>query len=163
VAELAVEDLVAPLVVIDIRAKAAESADAQVTPDDIKAWTDANGDLPAGACVAMLSGWGQHVATDKFRNVGADGKTMHFPGFHIEAAKQLLETSTKAIAVDTLSLDFGASPDFIVHNTWLPTGRYGIEGVANLDKVPAKGATIVVGAPKVRGGSGGPARIFALA
>jgi kynurenine formamidase len=162
VAELPVEDLVAPLVVIDIRAKAAESADAQVTPDDIKAWTSANGDLPEGAIVAMLSGWGDHVTTDKFRNVGADGKTMHFPGFHIEAAKQLLETSTKAIAVDTLSLDFGASPDFIVHNTWLPSGRYGIEGVANLDKVPAKGATIVVGAPKVRGGTGGPARIFAL-
>ena len=54
-------------------------------------------------------GWGDHVTTDKFRNIGADGKTMHFPGFHIEAAKQLLETSTKAIAVDTLSLDFGAS------------------------------------------------------
>jgi kynurenine formamidase len=162
VAELAVEDLVAPLVVIDIRAKAAESADAQVTPDDIKAWTDANGDLPDGAIVAMLSGWDANVTTDKFRNVGDDGKTMHFPGFHIEAAQKLLETSTKAIAVDTLSLDFGASPDFIVHNTWLPAGRYGIEGIANLENVPAKGATIVVGAPKIRGGTGGPARIFAM-
>lgn len=162
VAELAVEDLVAPLVVIDIRAKATDSPDAQVTPDDIKAWTSANGELPEGAVVAMLSGWGAHVGSDKFRNVGADGKTMHFPGFHVEAAKQLLETSTKAIAVDTLSLDFGASPDFIVHNTWLPAGRYGIEGVANLEKLPVKGATIVVGAPKVRGGTGGPARVFAL-
>lgn len=162
VAELPVEDLIAPLVVIDIRAKAADDADAQVTPDDIKAWTSANGELPEGAVVAMLSGWGAHVASDKFRNVGADGKTMHFPGFHVEAAKQLLETSTKAIAVDTLSLDFGPSPDFIVHNTWLPSGRYGIEGVANLEKLPAKGATIVVGAPKVRGGTGGPARVFAL-
>lgn len=162
VAELPVEDLVAPLVVIDIRAKAAENADAQLTPDDIKAWTSANGDLPEGAIVAMLSGWGEHVETDKFRNVGDDGKTMHFPGFHVEAVQQLLETSTKAIAVDTLSLDFGQSPDFIVHNTWLPAGRYGIEGVANLDKVPAKGATIVVGAPKIRGATGGPARIFAL-
>lgn len=162
VAELAVEDLVAPLVVIDIRAKATDNPDAQVTPDDVKAWTSANGELPEGAVVAMLSGWGAHVGSDKFRNVGADGKTMHFPGFHVEAAKQLLETSTKAIAVDTLSLDFGASPDFIVHNTWLPAGRYGIEGVANLEKLPITGATIVVGAPKVRGGTGGPARVFAL-
>lgn len=162
VAELAVEDLIAPLVVVDIRAKAAESADAQVTPDDLKAWTAANGDLPEGAVVAMLSGWSAHLGTDKFRNAGADGKTLHFPGFHVEAAKQLLETSTRAIAVDTLSLDFGASPDFIVHNTWLPTGRYGIEGIANLDRLPAKGATIIVGAPKVRGGTGGPARVFAL-
>lgn len=162
VGELAVEDLVAPLSVIDIRAKADANADAELTPDDIKAWTDKNGPLPEGGIVAMLSGWGQHVESDKYRNLGADGKTMHFPGFHLEAVKQLLETSTKAIAVDTLSLDFGASPDFIVHKTWLPSGRYGIEGVANLDRLPAKGATIVVGAPKIAKGSGGPARVIAL-
>lgn len=163
VAELPVEDLVGPLVVVDIRAKAADNADAQLTPDDIKAWTSANGDLPEGAVVALLSGWGAHVTTDKFRNVGADGKTLHFPGFHVETAHLLLEKPTiKAIAVDTLSLDHGPSPDFAVHNTWLPAGRYGIEGLANLDRLPAKGATIVVGAPKIRGGTGGPARIIAL-
>jgi kynurenine formamidase len=163
VAELPVEDLIAPLVVVDIRAKAEKDPDAQVTPDDIQAWIAANGDLPEGAVVAMLSGWGAHVATEKFRNVGDDGKTLHFPGFHLEAAQFLIEQpSVKAIAVDTLSLDHGPSPDFIVHKTWLPTGRYGIEAVANLDRLPAKGATIVVGAPKVRGGTGGPARIFAM-
>jgi len=161
VAELALEDLVAPLVVIDIKAKAAENPDSQVTPDDIKAWISANGELPEGAIVAMNSGWDKHVATDKFRNADAD-KGMHFPGFHVEAVKLLLEGSTKAIAVDTLSLDFGQSPDFIVHNTWLPAGRYGIEGIANLDAVPVKGATIIVGAPKIRAGTGGPARVFAL-
>lgn len=163
VAELPVSDLVAPLVVVDIRAKAAENPDAQVTPDDIKAWTGKHGDLPEGGVVAMNSGWSQHLGTDKFRNAGDDGKTLHFPGFHVEAAQMLMEASSiKAIAVDTLSLDHGPSPDFIVHNTWLPSGRYGIEAIANLDKVPASGATIVVGAPKLRGGTGGPARIFAL-
>lgn len=163
VAEIPVEDLVCPLAVIDIRAKAAENADAQVTPDDIKAWTDAHGDLPEGACVAMLSGWGAHVADDKFRNVGEDGKTMHFPGFHIEAAQMLMEASSvKGIAVDTLSLDFGPSPDFAVHYAWLPSGRWGLECVANLESLPASGATIVVGAPKIRGGTGGPSRVFAM-
>lgn len=162
VAELPVEDLICPLVVIDIREKAGADADAQVTPDDLAAWIAANGDIPDGACVAMNSGWDAHVATERFRNADANG-TMHFPGFHVEAIQQLLETSTKAIAVDTLSLDFGQSPDFIVHNTWLPAGRYGIEAIANLSAVPAAGATIVVGAPKIRGGTGGPARVFALA
>lgn len=161
VAELPVEDLVAPLVVVDIRAKAADNADAQLTPDDLKAWTDANGELPEGAVVALNSGWDAHVGTDRFRNADAEGK-MHFPGFHIDAIHQLLEGSARAIAVDTLSLDFGPSPDFAVHNTWLPAGRYGIEGIANLGNLPAKGATIVVGAPKVRGGTGGPARVFAF-
>ena len=163
VAELPVEDLICPLAVIDIAAEAEENPDVQVTPDHIAAWVSANGDIPEGACVAMNSGWDRHVATDKFRNVGDDGKTMHFPGFHVEAVQMLMdETSAKAIAVDTLSLDFGPSPDFIVHNTWLPSGRYGIEGIANLGAVPASGATIIVGAPKVRGGTGGPARVFAF-
>lgn len=163
VAEIPVANLVVPLCIIDIRAKAAENADAQLTPDDITAWTAANGDLQEGACVAMLSGWDKHVNTEKFRNADADGK-MHFPGFHVEAVQMLMETgSISGIASDTLSLDYGMSPDFAVHYAWLPSNRWGIECIANLDQLPAKGATLVVGAPKHRGGTGGPARIFALA
>lgn len=164
VSEIPVGDLICPLAIVDIRAKAAESPDAQVTPDDLKAWISANGEIPEGACVAMLSGWGAHVATDKYRNVGDDKKTMHFPGFHLEAAQMLMEeASVKGIAVDTLSLDFGQSPDFAVHYAWLPSGRWGLECVANLDALPAKGATLIVGAPKIRGATGGPARVFAMA
>jgi kynurenine formamidase len=161
VAEIPVTDLVVPLAVVDIRAKAAEDPDAEVTPDDLKAWISANGEIPEKACVAMNSGWSQHLGSDKFRNADAEGK-MHFPGFHVEAVKMLLETTATGIAVDTLSLDFGKSPDFITHNTWLPAGRWGIEAIANLDQLPAKGATLVVGAPKVRGGTGGPSRVLAL-
>lgn len=163
VAELPVEELVCPLAIVDIRAKAEENPDAQVTPEDIDAWIAENGDIPEGACVAMLSGWGAHVNSDKYRNADDSG-TMHFPGFHVEATDMLMELpSVRAIAVDTMSLDFGQSPDFAVHYSWLPSGRYGIEGTANLDRLPAAGATIVVGAPKVRNATGGPARVFALA
>jgi kynurenine formamidase len=56
--------------VIDIRARAAEDRDTQVTPDDLTAWIAANGDIPDGACVAMNSGWAGKVGTDEFR--GAD-------------------------------------------------------------------------------------------
>ena len=74
----------------------------------------------------------------------------------------LLETGAASIAVDTLSLDFGASQDFATHYAWLPAGRFGIECLANLDSVPSSGATLVVGAPKFKGGTGGQSRIFAL-
>lgn len=158
--EIPVGNLVAPLCVVDIAAKAEGDPDAQVTPDDLKAWISAHGDIPAGACVAMHSGWGAKVSTDAFR--GFDGEAQHYPGFHIEATQMLLETDAGSIGVDTLSLDFGKSPDFATHYAWLPAGRFGIECLANLDKVPASGATIVVGAPKHKGGSGGPARIFAM-
>lgn len=159
--EIEVSNLVAPLCVIDIAARAEGNADAQVTPDDIKAWIAANGDIPAHTCVAMHSGWASKVASEDYR--GFDGKAQHYPGFHLEATKMLLEETTAAsIAVDTLSLDHGISADFASHYAWLPTGRFGIENLANLDKVPAAGATLVIGAPKHKGGTGGPARIFAL-
>jgi kynurenine formamidase len=162
VAEIPVESLVVPLSIIDIAGRAEGDADAQVTPDDIAAWKAANGDIPAGGCVAMHSGWGKHVDTDKFRNVDGEGK-MHFPGFHVEATQMLIEEgNTIGIAVDTLSLDYGLSADFATHYAWLPTNRWGLENVANLDKLPATGATLVVGAPKVRNGTGGPCRLIAL-
>jgi kynurenine formamidase len=161
VAEISVEDLVVPLVIIDIREKAAANPDAQVTPDDIIAWIGKNGPIPDRACVAMNSGWDVHVVGPKFRNAD-DKKVMHFPGFHVEAAKMLLETTASGIAVDTLSLDFGSSPDFATHYAWLPSGRWGLEALANLGRLPEKGAMLVVGAQKIRGGTGGPCRVFAF-
>jgi len=162
VAEIPVTNLVVPLCVVDIKAKAAENADAQVTPEDLKAWIATNGPIPDNACVAMNSGWDKHVNTEKFRNVQGD-TGMHFPGFHIDAVSLLMEeTKAVGLATDTLSLDLGQSADFASHYAWLPTNRWGVECIANLDAVPAAGATLVVGAPKHRGGSGGQARIFAM-
>uniref|UniRef100_UPI0035B31D78 cyclase family protein n=1 Tax=Paracoccus sp. TaxID=267 RepID=UPI0035B31D78 len=118
------------------------------------------GEIPAGACVAMNSGWGAKVATPEFRNT-PDGK-FAFPGFGKSATDLLAEMNVAAIASDSLSLDPGNSADFAVHYSWLPGGRYGIENLANVDQLPAKGATIFVGAPKHARGTGGPARIMAV-
>jgi kynurenine formamidase len=161
--EIPIEQLVGPLAVIDIRARAAENADAQVTPDDIKAWEATHGPLPVGAIVAMNSGWDAYVMDSaKYRNADAAG-TMHFPGFHIEAAEYLLEGgSAVGIMSDTLSLDFGASPDFATHFKWLPSNRWGIECAANLGELPAAGATVVVGGPKIERATGGPSRVLAF-
>lgn len=160
--EIPVGQLVVPLSIVDIRERAAGDADAQVTPDDVKAWRDANGDFPEGGAIAMLSGWGDHVATDRFRNADEKG-VMHFPGFHPEATAMLLEeTKLVGLVVDSLSLDFGKSPDFATHYAWLSSGRWGLECCAGLDRLPVKGATLIVGAPKMKGGTGGPARVFAM-
>ncbi|MEM7047873.1 MAG: cyclase family protein [Pseudomonadota bacterium] len=162
VAEVPVDRLVTPLVVIDIRERAAADPDTRLTPDDINQWRDRHGELPRGCCVAMLSGWDRHVNSATFRNAD-DAGTMHFPGFHLEACQMLIEDgSAVGLAVDTLSLDHGPSPDFACHYAWLPTNRWGLECVANLADLPEDGATLVVGAPKVRGGSGGPSRAIAL-
>lgn len=157
-----VEKLVGSLAIIDIRAKAEADPNAQVTPDDIKAWEAEFGPLPAGAIVAMLSGWDAHVAGDKFRNADPDG-VMHFPGFHVETADFLLkERDVKGVMVDTLSLDFGQSSDFAFHYRWLAAGHWGMECVANLGQLPQLGAVVIAGGPKIAGATGGPSRVIAL-
>lgn len=157
-----VANLVCPLCIVDIAARAEGDPDTQVTPDDIKAFEAQHGPIPAGACVAMRSGWERHVTDATYRNADGAG-VMHFPGFHPETAAMLTAgREVVGIASDTLSLDHGASKDFATHYAWLPTNRWGIEGIAGLAELPATGATLVVGAPKVQGATGGPARLFAL-
>lgn len=160
--QIPIENLVVPLAIIDIRAKAQDDADAQVTPDDLQAFEAAHGPIADGACVAMLSGWDARAGGPEFRNADADG-VMHFPGFHVEAAQYLMgERNAVGIAVDTLSLDYGKSADFATHYAWLPTNRWGLEGVANLAELPPAGATLVAGGPKIKGATGGPTRVLAL-
>jgi kynurenine formamidase len=160
--EIPIENLVAPLAVVDIRARAQDDPDAQVTPDDLSAFEAEHGPVPDGACVAMLSGWDARAAGPEFRNADGDGG-MHFPGFHVEAAQYLIdERNVVGIAVDTLSLDFGQSADFATHYAWLPTNRWGLEAVARLAELPPTGATLVVGGPKIKGATGGPSRVLAL-
>ncbi len=160
--EIEADKLVLNLCVIDVRDQAAVDPNYQVTPGDLGAWIEDHGEMDAPCCVAMLSGWSERVSTPRYRNADEEG-TMHFPGFHAEASHMLREQSgAVALAVDTLSLDHGPSTNFATHKDWLPTNRYGIENLANLDQVPANGATIIAGAPKHRGGSGGPARVLAL-
>jgi kynurenine formamidase len=156
------ENLIGPLVVVDIREKAAKDPDALVTEDDLRRWERRWGRIPFGAIVAMNSGWDAYVKTPKFRNAD-DKKVMHFPGFGLDAVEWLLANrQVKGIMVDTLSLDHGPSQDFAVHFKWLPSNRWGIECTANLSQVPARGATVVVGGPKIAGATGGPSRCFAL-
>jgi len=163
VEKIAVASLVVPLAVVDVAAKAAQNPDYQLSRDDLAAWEKKHGKLPAGCCVAMHSGWARH-ATDAAKFTGKDSAgVFHFPGFDPEAVTWLLkERRVTGLAVDTLSLDYGASKDFKTHTQWLPTGRWGIENAANLDKVPASGATLVVGLAKVKDATGGPVRLLAL-
>jgi kynurenine formamidase len=154
--------LIVPLVVVDIREKAEENPDAQLTVEDLRRWERRHGRIPKNACVAMNSGWAEKVNTPEFRNADANG-VLHFPGFHIEAAQFLLEErKVNGIAVDTLSLDYGPSPDFAVHYLWLPSDRWGMEAVANLNELPPRGTTLIVGGPTVIGATGGPSRLIAL-
>src|SRR5262245_20374005 len=163
VEKIAGENLVVPLAVVDVAAKAAENPDYQMSRDDLAAWEKQHGALPVRCCVAMHSGWATYAVSERRFTGKDDGGTFHFPGVAPDAAEWMMkERNVIGLGVDTLSLDYGPSKDFKVHTTWLPSGRWGLENVANLDRVPASGATLVVGIPKVKDATGGPARLLAL-
>jgi kynurenine formamidase len=161
--KLPAEKFIAPLAVISIESKAAKNADAVVTVDDVLAWEKQHGRLRAGAFVAMYSGWASRIGDPgRFLNKDAKG-TMHAPGFSEDAARFLTkERDIVGAGVDTLSLDIAAASKFVAHLVFLGAGKYGVELLANLNIVPASGATIIVGGPKHEGASGGPCRVYAI-
>lgn len=160
--QLELDELVRPLAVVDISARAATIADAEVLVSDLVAFERREGRIKRGSVVAMNSGWAQRSGSvAAYRNVGADG-LQHFPGFSKAAVEWLVaERDVAGIGVDTLSLDPGRSQTFDAHFAILGADRYGIENLANLDRVPARGATVTVGLIPWEQGSGGPARVFA--
>jgi len=158
--EIPLADLVVPLAVIDIADKASLSRNAQLEPADILAWEKRHGPLPKGCCVAMNSGWNPIAEMARNRSEGAHAST----GFSPAAARMLMESrSVKGIAVDAMTIDAGPNvPAYPVHQAWLRSGRWGIEGMTNLKAVPAEGALLVVGAAPVADATGFPVRAIAM-
>jgi kynurenine formamidase len=56
----------------------------------------------------------------------------------------------------------GFDPPFPAHNFLLGAGRYGLTQLANLHRLPPVGALIIVSPLRLVGGTGSPARVFAL-
>jgi kynurenine formamidase len=142
-------------VVIDIAARAARSPDTVVTVGDLRAFERRHGRIPDEAAVLMYSGWGAKVG---------DAATYRrsFPGFGVEACEWLLRNwRIRALGADTLSLDPAPSTEFATHHALTAADRYGIENLADLDRLPRQGAKIFVGLIPYEGGSGGQARVLA--
>lgn len=157
------ENLFAPGVMIDVSMQAGIDADYQATVKDLTAWEARHGRIPNGAVVLLNTGWGEFWKNyARFKNQDALGK-LHFPGYSADAARWLVdERKVKGIGIDTLSMDPGNSKDFPVHHIVNGAGRFGLENVAQLDKLPARGFHLVIAPMKIETGTGGPTRIFAL-
>jgi len=157
---------VGPGVIVDVRGKAQANADYRLDVVDLRTWEKRNGKIPRGAIVLMYSGWGKFW-NDRKKFFGADKPgdvdNLRFPGFSKDAAEFLVkERKVGAVGIDTASIDYGASRDFIVHQVFGRANVPVFENVAALDKLPAKGATIFAVPMKIQGGTGAPLRIFAL-
>jgi kynurenine formamidase len=165
-AEVPLERLIAPAVVIDVASKAAENADYRLTAADVHAWESQHGVIAAGTIVLLRTGWGKRYPERKAYfgddTPGATDK-LHFPSYGEDAARLLIgERRVAAIGVDTASIDHGPSRDFIVHRIASEAQVPGFENLANLERVPERGAWVIAMPMKIAHGTGGPLRIVAL-
>jgi kynurenine formamidase len=164
--QISVDRLVAPIVVIDVSDAAARETDYRLRVEDLQSWEIQHGPMPVGAIVVMRSGWGRFWP-DRAAYLGSttpgDVTTLHFPGFSREAAEFLVkERVIVGIAIDTASVDYGASRDFIVHRIVSAAGLYALENVAHAERLPEAGALLIALPLKIKGGTGGPVRLVGI-
>jgi kynurenine formamidase len=166
VASVPVDRLIGPAVVIDRSAEAGEDPDYLLRIEDVRAFEAEHGPLPRGGWLLYRTGW-EARAQDAAAFLNANETGPHTPGIDPECARWLAEESPiVGIGVETVGTDAGAAhsfePAFPCHNFMLGAGKYGLTQLANLDRLPAAGAVLVVLPLKLVGGSGSPCRAVAL-
>ena len=157
------EQLLTCGVLIDVSLKAEMDPDYQLTLDDLQEWEKEHGPIPQRSVVLLKTGWGRFWNNKlRFQNRDARGK-LHFPSFSAESARWLVEQrKINGVGVDTMSIDRGISQDFAVHHIVNGAGKYGLENVANLDQLPARGFYLIIAPIKIETGTGGVTRIWAV-
>jgi len=151
---------------VDVHEECAKNPDYTLSLERVKRWETDHGRIPPGAFVAMRSDWSKRWPdADKMANKDANGAA-HYPGWSLPALKHLYEErKITASGHETTDTDPGIATtkdDYSLETYVLSTNHYQIELLANLDRVPESGAIVVVSFPKPKGGSGFPARVFAI-
>jgi kynurenine formamidase len=161
------KEMVLPLVVIDVHHEAAKNPDYTLSLERVKKWETDHGPIPGGAFVAMRTDWSKRWPNAaRMENKDANG-IAHYPGWSLPALKYLYEQrKITASGHETTDTDPGidaSKDDYSLETYILSTNHYQIELLTNLDQVPEAGAIAIVSFPKPKGGSGFPARVFAIA
>jgi kynurenine formamidase len=164
--QISVREMILPLVVLDLHEAAAKNPDVQVSMKDVRAWEKQHGNIPKGAFVAMRTDWSKRWPDAKKMQNADDKGIAHYPGWSSDVLKYLLrECEITAIGHETTDTDPGiatSKDDYSLETYVLSQDKYQIEMLANLDEVPECGGIAVVTFPKPKGGSGFPARVFAI-
>jgi kynurenine formamidase len=164
--QITLQELILPLVIIDVHAEVEKNPDYTLTLDRIKKWETDHGLVPQNSFVAMRTDWSKRWP-DSAAMANKDARGVaHYPGWSLPALKYLYEErKITASGHETTDTDPGIATsknDYSLENYILSQDHYQIELLTNLDQVPEFGAIVVVSFPKPKGGSGFPARVFAI-
>ncbi len=150
-------------VVIDISNHCSKNPNYLLQKRDIEIWEEIYRPIPDHSIVFVHTGWGSYWGNAR-KYFGWDRKkNMHFPGVSPEAADFLInQRNVVGIGIDVAMIEGGQSTEPVVHRMLLQRGKLLLENVANLDRVPARNARVIMAPLKVAGGSGSPVRILAV-
>lgn len=162
--QLPAHRFVAPAVVLDFSRQAADNPDFLLDAADILAWEKTHGAIPAGSWVLLRTDWSKRRG-DAYANRQADGA--HTPGPNTAAIRLLVEErDILGFGVETIGTDAGQAhllePAYPAHTLLHGGGKYGLQCLENLDRLPPTGAVLVAAPLKIKDGSGSPLRVFAL-
>jgi len=147
--------------IIDVRKKVTYDDGYSVSVEDLKSFENKHGEIGENSLVIIYTGWSvRWPDSPAYRNPDADGK-MHFPGISAKAVDYLLKKDVVGVGIDTLSPD-GSDYEFPIHKKVLGAGKYIIENLTNLDKLPSTGAYIMVLPLKIARATEAPARVVGL-
>lgn len=159
-----VDAFVGPVIVIDCSAGAAADEDFELTPDVIAEWEALHGAIPANSWVLMRTDWSKrHGAA--YLNMRDDGP--HSPGPTPEAIRFLIEErDIRGFGTETVGTDAGQgshyTPPYPAHFYLHGAGKYGLQCLANLDRLPPTGALLIAAPLKIKNGTGSPLRVLAV-
>ena len=166
--EIPLDTLVGPAIVVDVTSSAQESADYQITVDDLMRWEMSYGAIPENSIVLLRTGFSRRWP-DAARYLGtaergeAGVAQLHFPGLHPDTAKWLVTNRRiSAIGIDTASIDFGQSKLYESHRTLFEANVPAFENLTSLEALPPRGATVIALPMKIAKGSGAPLRAIAI-
>ena len=162
-----VKDGVFPLCKIDISDKVKEDPRYAVTVEDIKAYEAKFGAIPAGAFVALYTGWSKYWPDmNAISGIAEDGSE-NFPGWSLPALQYIYEERNAAAngheALDTdASAEAAKAGDLACERYVLEKGKLQIEVLCNLEEVPEAGALLFAAWPHIEGATGLPVRVWAV-
>ncbi len=168
VEQIPLQQLMGQGVVVDVVDKALADRDYLVSVDDLKEWEAKNGQIPDGALVLLNTGysrfWPDPLTYTGTTLTGAEAVPhLHFPGIDPEAAQWLVDNrKISAVGLDTPSIDYGQSSEFLAHRILCAASLTIYENLTNLDQLPPKGSFVIALPMKIKGGSGAPLRIIAM-
>jgi len=162
---LPVQRLVAPVNVLDFADECTADPDFLLTIDHVTAWEARHGAINAGEWVVLRSDWDKR-SHDENLFLNADETGPHTPGPTAEVIGYLLSKGIVGWGSQCIGTDAGQAggltPPFPAHNLLHKNNCYGLASLANLDKLPAKGAILIAAPLKIENGTGSPIRALAL-